>query len=497
MIRSMRGRVILGAALGTIAVVLMGGTILYRTMSDRLHQAFDDGLIARGRFLASLVEFEHGTFEAELDYRALPEFASEQDPEYFQIRRPDGEVIERSPSLAGRDLALPAGPGASGTLMTLQLPDGRPGRAAIVAARARVESEDEEHEAHERSSEVLSAGTASEVVVTVARGTAGLHAELANLRRLLALIGLMVIVLVIIVLLLVVRRGLAPLRRLSGQIEALGPDHLSARLALPGAPSELGPVVEVTNRLLGRLQSAIERERSFTGDVAHELRTPLAGLRSTLEVALSRERDPEASRRVMGECLGIAGAMQTMTGNLLALARLDRGQIGVHVSPVEVEPLLKKCWEPCDEAAERKPLVVHWDVIPGLAVQTDPDLLGLVLTNLLDNAVAYADSGGEIEIAARVDDGRLRLTIRNTGSRLSQAEAQQACEPFWRGDASRSDPGHHAGLGLSIVRRIVILLGGEVTIWSELGGWFNIEVGLPRCEAREFISSLRGTPSPP
>ncbi len=312
-----------------------------------------------------------------------------------------------------------------------------------------------------------------------AKETAQLEGELRGLRRILIGIGLVVTALTAGVMVGVVWRGLAPLNRLAGKIAALRTENLSDRIDLPDAPAELAPVVEVSNQLLQRLETAVDRERSFTADVAHELRTPLAGVRSVLEVALSRDRPAQDYQAAMRECLRIAASMQTMTGNLLSLARLDRGQLTVRHEPVPLPALLQECWEPLEGGAKARSLRVSWNGDPAVVMETDRELLRQILTNLLDNAVVYADSGGEIRVDTGLEAGAAFVRIANTGSQVPQDQVERVFERFWRGDASRHGVGRHAGLGLPLARRLATLLGGSLIATSEFGQWFTVTLTLP------------------
>ncbi len=469
--RSIRGRLVLGTVASTAAIVLVAGLLLDRVTADRLWRAFDDSLVARARLLASLVEWEVGDFEFEIDYRSVPEFARSERPEYFEIWAQDGRSIVRSPSLGAGGFDAPQ---AQAPVVTesLVLPDGRAGRACIVAARARDGST-------ESLADYADSAALSRINILVAKETAEIERELGAIRALLLALGGVVTLLTTYVLVVVVQGGLAPLRRFAAEIAGLDPERLSGRIALPRAPAELAHVVETTNRLLDRLEGAIERERSFTADVAHELRTPLSGVRTTLEVALSRARDSETYRQALADCLGIAVEMQQMTGNLLSLARLDRGQIQIERMPVPLEPLVRECWQPLAGRAEGKRAKPSWSIDPSLSVETDREILRQVLANVLGNAVDHVDDGGTIEIECRRDREWATIRVANSGSQVYADDVGRIFDRFWRGDAARRSAGVHAGLGLSLVRRFVQLLGGEVTATSTFGGSFALLLSLP------------------
>jgi signal transduction histidine kinase len=351
-------------------------------------------------------------------------------------------------------------------IQPLSLPDGRSGRAAIIEGMARDDSR-------------VKSIDRSRIRVIVARETAGLEQELGRLRRLVVAIALGVTGLSAAVLLAVVWSGMRPLNRLADRIAGLRADNLSDRITLTNAPTELVPVADVTNQLLERLETAMERERSFTADVAHELRTPLAGARSVLEVALSRDRASHEYQSAMKECLRITVQMQTMTANLLSLARLDRGQMSVESVPAGLESLLRECWEPLERRAQDKSVRVRWDTASDVVIDTDREILRQVLANILDNAVLYVNPGGEIRVSTGLDGGTALIAVSNTGSKIGEGEAERVFDRFWRGDVSRQAVGIHAGLGLPLARRLATLLRGTMTATSQAGGAFTLTLRLP------------------
>jgi len=277
----------------------------------------------------------------------------------------------------------------------------------------------------------------------------------------------------------VVRRGLKPLDSLARRIGAVREDDLGDRVPTEHLPMELLPVGEKLNDLLGRLQSAFERERRFTADVAHELRTPLAGVRSTLEVAMSRERQAEEYRGALAECLDIAKHMEAMVTNLLTLARLDAGTATFQREGIRLAKLFDSCWQQfADEATKRG--VAYRNTVPAdLACTSDRDNLAMVITNILANATEYANEGGHVEVSGRRTGDAVELEVTNTGCGLTPEQASHVFDRFWRGDASRTGTGLHCGLGLSLVQRILTALGGTADAGVGDDGTFRITLRLP------------------
>lgn len=373
--------------------------------------------------------------------RAVPQ---DDDP-LLQCWLDSSVLLESSPSLEGH-LPRIAAEGADVAYQTTTLADGTEARVAGLRIHldARGGRGGEEH--------VLE--------VLAARPTSDLDGTLAQLRLLLVLTWLTSSIGCAAILSWVVRRGLNPLGLLRRELRGLDEGSLDQRVQLPDAPEELAPVVHQLNELLGRLQGAFAREHAFTAHAAHELRTPLAGLRTTLELALARPRTVEGYRESAQSCLQIALEMQGMVEDLLELARLADPGPRPRV-PVRVDQLLQECREPYLARAEERRLRWKVDLEPGVLVSVEPQLLRRVLHNLMDNAVSYADPATTIEVVAHAGTSlELRVSNRTTGA--PHDVAQHAFDPLWRADASRTATGRHAGLGLSLCKRILELLGGTI-----------------------------------
>jgi signal transduction histidine kinase len=253
----------------------------------------------------------------------------------------------------------------------------------------------------------------------------------------------------------VVRRGLYPLTTIATEITAISEDNLATRITAQRVPTEIAPIKSRLNELLSRLQTSFDRERQFNADVAHELRTPLAGIRSTIEVALTRSRDATEYQAALSDCLQIAKDMESVVNNLLILARLEAQQISFKTEPVRLSELLDSCWRCFSKKANERKIVFENKVPAELICHSDSEHLSMVFSNLLDNAAEYGDQGGQIRTAAQRIGDSVEIAVSNTGCQLTVEEVTKVTDFFWRADSSRSDAGIHCGLGLALVQRIV------------------------------------------
>jgi heavy metal sensor kinase len=481
--RSLRSRLLAGTGLGAVLVLAAAGLAVYVLVRARLVAEFDHALADKARSLAILVEQEGDEVEVEFAEHPLREFQAGVRPEYYQLWLLDGTVLARSPSLGHGNLDRIAGPAHSPACRWVVLPDGRRGRTAGILFHPVGEG---------RRSSRSAASSDPPLTLVVARDTSQVEGTLGHLRLFLGGVGAAAVVLSLAVLAWVVRSGLRPVSHLAAQIGGLDEGDLGARLDVPDAPAELAPVVERLNDLLGRLERAFAQQKALTADVAHELRTPLAGLQATLEVALSRDRDTDAYRAAMSDCLAICRQTERMVDSLLCLARIDAGEATVHAESVRLHDLLRECWRALADRARGRALQVEWNVDPELALHSDRDKLRLILSNVLDNAVSYADAGGRIWIQAASPDGRIQISVANTGSHLSQDEAERVFERFWRGDEARAATGVHCGLGLSLCKQLVDLLGGSIHVQSAAGDTFRVVLDLnPGTDGRETKTEER------
>ncbi|HEX3759387.1 MAG TPA: ATP-binding protein, partial [Kofleriaceae bacterium] len=253
----------------------------------------------------------------------------------------------------------------------------------------------------------------------------------------------------------ILARQLRPLRALTAALSRIDDRHLAIRLPTDRQPAELVAPVRTLNELLERLDGSFAREREFTANVGHELRTPLAGLRTLLEVSARAPRPDD-----LAAALAIVVQMCNVVENLLMLARVDAGQLEVLRSRVAMRALVDDCWQPHAAVAAERGLALR-NLIPDDAVAvTDRDKLRVVIGNLLSNAVEYTAAGGWIELSA--GDGAV-LDVIDSGPPIPADQLDRIFDRMWRGDTARSATGVHCGIGLSLARSLAGCLGMALT----------------------------------
>lgn len=271
------------------------------------------------------------------------------------------------------------------------------------------------------------------------------------------------LVLLALVCWLLTGRVLKPLRRTAAAIAAKTPDDL-ALVTTSGQAREILPIVKALNGVLGRLDGALQAERRFTADAAHELRTPLAGLH--MHVQLLQRQHPELVQPLR-KLRQDTARMTALVDSLLTLARLDPlAREHVRPQPVALMPLLERVRADHAQAAEERgtQVTVRCDAD---RVDADPALLEIALRNLVDNALRYCPDGCRIEVQAVRIDGRVRIAVRDDGAGVDAATRQRLTERFFRVLGQGKEG---SGLGLSIVKRIADLHGIVLAFGPGLDG---------------------------
>ena len=278
-----------------------------------------------------------------------------------------------------------------------------------------------------------------------------------------------------------VGRTLRPVEQLRSGAEAVTAADPSRRLPLPEAEDEVRRLAETLNGMLDRREAGSARQRAFVADAAHELRSPLAAVRTTLEVALVHP-DPEGAGPALRTALDEVLRMGRLVDDLLLLARLDAGSAR-RAQEVDLRVVVERVVEQVREQAAadgragpaRRPEVLL-DLAP-VRLSGDPDALGRVVRNLVENAVRHA----ERRVRVTVPEGEpVELVVDDDGPGIAAQDRQRVFDRFTRLDSPRSRAAGGAGLGLAIVRELVGALGGSVTAETSPEGGARLRVRLPQ-----------------
>ncbi len=486
---SIRSRLTAYILTGLIALLLLAGFFIEHLIRVRLSAEFDESLLAKARLLVTLTEQEPDKIEFDFDSDVMLEYSRNDAPEYFQLQARDGKIIASSESFA--DWQLPGGirPTESPAYIDTTLPDNRRGRMVFFEFLPKYDDDtDEQDEQTERTQarELRSAKNGSlakpdpvQLHMYVAKGTEQLDELLAVIRSIFIVTFLALLASVVVLVHLAIKRGLGPLNSIVDQVQRLDATKLQTRITGAAGNKELLPIVDQLNDLLDRLGAAFQREKRFSGNVAHELRTPIAELRAVAEVGKKWPSDEKMVSGFFSDLLDLADDMERTVTNLLTLARLDAGQAEIALERVDLHQLVGKIWKQVIRDADAKQIVLDNKIRPGLQIQTDKNKLVLILANLFTNSISYSPQGSTIFVNTEEREGRIHFSVSNQTMDLTENDISLMFERFWRKEQVNQE-GHHAGLGLALVKALAELLNLKIS--SKLDGHGRLTMimqGLP------------------
>ena len=449
------------------SLVVTGNTLLYLFVYHRMVSDFDAALKAKAHAFAGMMEQEPGGISVELRKEFLPEYNRKYNAEYYEIWSENGEALERSPSLKGSDLPRRTGTLESPVFWNPVLPDGRPGRAIGISFFPSIDYEDHP---------LIKSRVGVQVVLARDR------IEISNMLRLLFLGMASLIIIIIIGIITMVPRvvmsGLSPLKRLADYTATIDSKSLGSRYNTAHLPDELQPVVRRLNELLERLEHAFAREKRLTADMAHELKTPIAELRSLAEVALKWPDDDKFVNNALTDACEISKQMDRIVSVLLALGRCESGIQNISPAPADIKDMIPELWEPWQKMADEKHINIKFDLPESAEVITDRVILSSILTNLFSNAVEYCPDGGHIECCLKAHSTDVTVSVKNSNKSLREDDLTHMFEYLWRKDPARSDS-IHSGLGLSLADAFARCLAIDIRAELLQSGDFCITLIIP------------------
>ncbi len=317
--------------------------------------------------------------------------------------------------------------------------------------------------------------------------------ELGNVRRALQKLGIAFFHLVLfgtlaalIGGLVLSKKALSPISNIIGLANEIEASALSRRLPHPGADDEIGRLVDTLNRMLARIESSFEAMKRFTSDASHELRSPLATIRNTVDVTLARPRSGEEKAAALHSIGEEVDRIRTLVDDLLLLARADAGQLVMQMKHVSMAFILEAQVEAHQAQAQARNLHLEIGSLLPDEVLGDERWLLQVVGNLLDNAIKYTPEGGTITVGMARTAKALLFSVRDTGSGIPEDELERVFERFFRSDPSRSRgqvPG--LGLGLAIASWVIKEHLGTIQVSNRPEGGATFTVTLPLVKALE------------
>ncbi|MCK9530610.1 MAG: heavy metal sensor histidine kinase [Gammaproteobacteria bacterium] len=260
----------------------------------------------------------------------------------------------------------------------------------------------------------------------------------------------------------IARWSLRPVRAIAEKAQSISANQLNSRIDVGTVPVELRELVQAFNGMLDRLAQDFQRLSDFSADLAHELRTPLSNLVTQTQVALGKPRERRDYEDLLASSLEEFDRMSRIIGDMLFMAKADKGLIAVRAEPHDLRETIERVIEYYSVLAEEKK--VRFAISGTSEVLGDRGLLERLVANLVSNAVRHAQSGTTIDvtITAAAKPKTIRLDIANTGPEIPATRLTRIFDRFYRADPSRHGSSEHTGLGLAIARSIVTAHGGEI-----------------------------------
>ena len=446
-----RLRLTLAFAIAMAVVLVATGLFLYLRLEAALDRTIDQSLRGRADDVAALVRASGSGLREEGGSRLV-----DQEENVAQVLDPDGVILDSTPGVGGHRL-----------LTDPQL--ARAAQATIMVDRPFVPGSDNPL----RLLATPVQGQDGPVVVIVGASVEEQKEALEGLLAQMLLGGPIVLLLASLLGYSLAAATLRPVESMRREAEAVSAAKPGRRLPLPPADDEIARLGTTLNTMLGRLESALARERQFVSDASHELRTPLAALRTELEIALRRKRTPEEMEAAMRSAEEETERLCRLAEDLLVLAQADHGSLPVRQEQLPATELLTAVRERYGRQAADvgRPLQIQAD--DQLELHVDRLRVEQALGNLVENALLHGR--GRILLIARRRDGRVELHVRDEGSGFPPEFIERAFDRFSRSDSARQGPG--VGLGLAIVDLIARAHGGSAHAANHNGGadaWLEI-----------------------
>jgi two-component system, OmpR family, heavy metal sensor histidine kinase CusS len=277
------------------------------------------------------------------------------------------------------------------------------------------------------------------------------------------------------------RRAIRPLSDIIETTARLRPNRMDERLVIRQTDDELDRLSATVNQFLDRIAVYLSQSNNLLANSAHELRTPLAAIRSSIEVAVGGHRTPQEYQELLSEVIGECASLERLVNQLLLLAETDSELIRAHSEQVNLSSLVMRCAEMFSAVAEARQIDLVSAVDPNLSVMGFGNHLRQVINNLLDNAIKFTPAGGTVRVSLFRDGGSIILRVADTGGGIPAADLPHIFERFFRGDRSRQriEQTTGTGLGLSICQAIVSAHRGRIFVDTVEGSGTTMTVQLP------------------
>lgn len=328
-----------------------------------------------------------------------------------------------------------------------------------------------------RAASVLTTSGGREVTLTAAHIMVKEMAMLGEFRQRIYLAVGMAFLLTALLGFVLLRRGLRPLREMAAHATDISPARLHSRMSSDNTPVELQQLSDAYNAMLDRLAEGYQRLTQFSADLAHEIRTPVGSLMGHCQVALRQVRSADEYQALLASNLEELERISRIVESILFLARAEDTQAVVQRQPLQVHDELERVTEYFEGLAEERR--IRLSIAGDATLNADPLLLRRALSNLVANAIRYADPHSEVQIDVASTATQCVINVENQGPALDPATLTHLFDRFYRGDASRQHNSDSNGLGLAIVAAIMQLHAGEASVSQPQPGRIRFALSFP------------------
>jgi len=315
----------------------------------------------------------------------------------------------------------------------------------------------------------------TEGYLTIAISRTNAEAVLLNLRTVLIITFPLSLLILFFISSFFAEKSISPVHKLIASAEKITKESLNKRIEPPKNKDELYSLTKTINDLLDRLEEAVLHEKQFTADASHDLRTPLATLKGTLEVLIRKKREPEQYEEKITGCINEVDRMTIIIDQLLVLARHESGKVEINKKDISPKPIIEKIIDRLEPVTYAKNIKFNFTGNSDLTVNADPQLTDIILDNVISNAVKYSNQNSEITI----DFDKNSCAIIDSGCGMTEEQQEKMFDRFYRSENSRNSTIQGSGLGLAIVKKLSDLQNLNLEVESAPGKGTKFKIVFP------------------
>ncbi len=313
--------------------------------------------------------------------------------------------------------------------------------------------------------------------IRIGRSLDSLLATLQNLKLIMFISVPLYILLATLGGLFLAGRALRPIDYITRTARDISKGDMVQRLNMPAAKDEVGRLATTFNEMLDKLEAFIKKERQFSSDASHELRTPISIISAQAQQALAGKRGASEYVSALKSILKESKKMSYIITQLLMLYRSDEGKYDLSFEPLDLNLITEEVVNEYKNISIEKDISINFKMAGSIKIKADQTLITRLLINLIDNAINYNEKGGKVDVEILNEKNMAKIIIEDNGVGISSEDIPYVFDRFYQADSARN--GHGTGLGLSIVKWIVDVHKGTILVESEIGKGTRFIVNLP------------------